>query len=109
MKYDPQNPLSEEQINQLDDAVLFDYLDSRAEYLKKYSRPLDTYHAKQFLAATKGGEVTAEELKLAKEIGKAGDEAKIDEIINAEVKLGGNPKFKDDTIKVKTHRSQWFD
>jgi hypothetical protein len=70
---------------------------------------LDTYHTKQFLAATKGGEVTAEELKLAKEIGKAGDEAKIDEIINAEVKLGGNPKFKDDTIKVKTHRSQWFD
>ena len=44
---------------------------------------------------------------MAKEIGRAGDEAKIDEIINAEVKLGGNPKFKDDTIKVKTHRSQW--
>jgi hypothetical protein len=109
MKYDPKHPLSEEQINQLNDDVLFDYLDSRAEYLKKYSRPLDTYHTKQFLAATKGGEVTAEELKLAKEIGKAGDEAKIDEIINAEVKFGGNPKFKDDTIKVKTHRSQWFD
>ena len=107
MKYNPENPLTEDQINQLNDDDLFDYLDSRAEYLKKYSRPLDTYHTKQFLAATKGGEVTAEELKMAKEIGKAGDEAKIDEIINAEVKLGGNPKFKDDTIKVKTHRSQW--
>jgi len=109
MKYDPQSPLSEDEINGLDDDALFAYLDSRAEYLKNYSRPLDTYHTKQFLAATKGGEVTAEELKMAKEIGKAGDEAKIDEIINAEVKLGGNPKFKDDTIKVKTHRSQWFD
>ena len=107
MKYNPQNPLTEEEINQLDDGVLFDYLDSRAAYLKNFSRPLDTYHTKQFLAATKGGEVTAEELKRAKEIGRAGDEAKIDEIINAEVKLGGNPKFKDDTIKVKTHRSQW--
>jgi hypothetical protein len=109
MIYSPETPLTEEQINQLNDDDLFAYLDSRAEYLKKYSRPLDTYHTKQFLAATKGGEVTAEELKMAKEIGKAGDEAKIDEIINAEVKLGGNPKFKDDTIKVKTHRSQWFD
>lgn len=109
MKYNPQSPLTEQEINQLDDDVLFDYLDSRAAYLKNFSRPLDTYHTKQFLAATKGGEVTAEELKRAKEIGKAGDEAKIDEIINAEIKLGGNPKFKDDTIKVKTHRSQWFD
>jgi len=107
MNYNPDTPLTEEQVNKLNDDELFEYLDSRAEYLKKYSRPLDTYHTKQFLAATKGGEVTAEELKLAKEIGKAGDEAKIDEIINAEVKLGRNPKFKDDTIKVKTHRSQW--
>jgi hypothetical protein len=46
---------------------------------------------------------------MAKQIGKAGDEAKMEEIINAEIKLGGSPKFKDDTIKVKTHRSQWFD
>lgn len=107
MKYNPQNPLTEAEINQLDDDVLFDYLDSRAAYLKNFSRPLDTYHTKQFLAATKGGEITEKELKMAKEIGKAGDEAKIDEIVNAEVKLGGNPKFKDETIKVKTHRSQW--
>jgi len=48
-------------------------------------------------------------LKRAKQIGKAGDEAKMEEIVNAEIKLGGNPKFKDSTIKVKTHRSQWFD
>jgi hypothetical protein len=33
----------------------------------------------------------------------------MEEIINAEIKLGGNPKFKDSKIKVKTHRSQWFD
>ena len=46
MKYNPQNPLTEEEVNQLGDDVLFEYLDSRAEYLKKYSRPLDTYHTK---------------------------------------------------------------
>lgn len=109
MKYNPHRPLTELEINQLDDDVLFDYLDSRAAYLKNFSKPLDTYHAKQFLAATKGGEITAEELKRAKEIGRMGDEMKIDGIIDAETKLGGNPKFKDDTIKVKTHRSQWFE
>lgn len=109
MKYDPQNELTAEEMNALDENNFFEYLDSKAKHLKQFTQPLDTYHTKQFLAATKGGEVTAEELKMAKQIGKAGDEAKMDEIINAEIKLGGNPKFKDTTIKVKTHRSQWFD
>jgi hypothetical protein len=109
MKYDPKNELTDEEMASLDENSFFEYLDSKTQYLKKYSRPLDTYHTKQFLAATKGSEVTSEELKRAKELGKLGDEAKLDEIINAEIKLGGNPKFKDETIKVKTHRSQWFD
>jgi hypothetical protein len=109
MKYDPKNELTDVELASLDENNFFEYLDSKANYLKQFSQPLDTYHTKQFLAATKGGEVTAEELKMAKQIGKAGDEAKMEEIINAEIKLGGNPKFKDDTIKVKTHRSQWFD
>jgi hypothetical protein len=109
MKYDPMNELTDDDLVSLDENSFFEYLDAKAKYLKQFTQPLDTYHTKQFLAATKGGEVTAEELKMAKQIGKAGDEAKMEEIINAEIKLGGNPKFKDDTIKVKTHRSQWFD
>lgn len=108
MKYDPTNELTDDELVSLDENSFFEYLDAKAKYLKQFTQPLDTYHTKQFLAATKGGEVTAEELKMAKQIGKAGDEAKMEEIINAEIKLGGNPKFKDDTIKVKTHRSQWF-
>lgn len=108
MKYNPNTPLTENEINRLSDEDMFEYLDSKALYLKQFSRPLDTYHTKQFLSATKGGEISNEELKRAKEIGRAGDDVKIDEIVNTEVKLGGNPKFKDDTIKVKTHRSQWF-
>jgi hypothetical protein len=110
MKYNPENPLTEDQINQLNDDDLFDYLDSRAEYLKKYSRPLDTYHTKQFLAATKGGEITEEDLKRAKEIGKVGDDIKFEEISQNMEKLGGDPKLKDGGIRnVKTHRSQWFE
>lgn len=110
MKYDSNNPLTEEQINSLNDDELFEYLDSRAQYLKKYSRPLDTYHAKQFLAATKGGGITMDELKRAKEIGSIGDEAKMENIISAMEKLGNDPKLRDEGIKnIKTHRSQWFD
>lgn len=109
MKYNPDTPLTEDEINKLSDDDMFEYLDSKALYLKQFSRPLDTYHAKQFLSATKGGDISLEELKRAKEIGRAGDDAKLDELIDVENKLGGNPKFKDDTIKLKTHRSQWFD
>jgi hypothetical protein len=109
MKYDPKNELTDKEMDSLDENSFFEYLDSKAKYLKQFTQPLDTYHTKQFLAATKGSEVTTEELKRAKQIGKAGDEAKMEKIVNAEIKLGGNPKFKDSTIKVKTHRSQWFD
>jgi len=109
MKYNPETPLTEEEINRLSDDDVFEYLDSKSTYLKQFSKPLDTYHTKQFLAGTKGGEVTKDELKRAKEIGRVGDDAKFDELIDTENKLGGNPKFKDDTIKLKTHRSQWFD
>jgi hypothetical protein len=109
MKYDPKNELTDAEMNSLDETSFFEYLDSKTKYLKQFTQPLDTYHTKQFLAATKGSEITTEELIMAKKIGKAGDEAKMEGIINAETKLGGNPKFKDDKIKVKTHRSQWFD
>ena len=110
MKYNPQSPLTEVEINGLDDDTLFVYLDSRAEYLKNYSRPLDTYHTKQFLAATKGGEITEKELKRAKEIGRVGDDIKFEEISQSMEKLGGDPKLKDEGIKnVKTNRKQWFD
>jgi hypothetical protein len=110
MKYNPQNPLTEEEINQLDDDLLFEYLDSRAEYLKKYSRPLDTYHTKQFLAATKCGEISKEELKRAKEIGSVGDDIKLEEISQSMERLGGDPKLKDEGIRnIKTNRSQWYD
>lgn len=110
MKYDPQLPLTEEQINGLEDDLLFQYLDSRATYLKNFSRPLDTYHTKQFLSATKGGEITADELKRAKEIGSVGDGAKLEEISQSMEKLGGDPKLKDEGIRnIKTNRSQWFE
>lgn len=80
MKYNPHLPLTEEEQNQLDDETLFRYLDSRVEYYKQYIRPLDTYHTKKFIVATKGGEITDADLKLVRELGRIGDEIKWDSL-----------------------------
>ena len=113
MKFDPQNELTEKQLDELANQnfdEFLDYLDQKAAYLKQFTRPLGSYETKHFAAWTKGGELTTEELKKAKEIGKAGDEARMENIAKASEKLGGDPKYKDSGIKnVKTHRSQWFD
>ncbi len=86
MKYNPTQQLTAEQISKLSDDDFFEYLDSRAEYLKEFSRPLDTYHTKQFLAATKGGEITESEFKKAKKIGRIGDDLKLNELSHGIVK-----------------------
>lgn len=110
MKYNPEQELTPNELNCLDEKEFFEYLDSRAQYLKQFTRPLDTYHAKTFAALTNGGELSTEELRTAKEIGRIGDDAKYNAISEAAEKLGGDPKYKDEGIKnIKTHRSQWFD
>lgn len=107
MKYNPENELTEAEISKLGEDDFFEYIDSKAKYLKQFTRPLDTYHAKTFAALTNGGDISAEELKTAKDIGRKGDEAKWQEIQSMANKLGGNPLEKDDKIKVKKHRNQW--
>lgn len=73
MKYNPNNPLTEEQVNNLSDDELFIYLDSKSSYLKKYTRPLDTNHVKTYLVASKGSSITDEDIKTIKRLGKKGD------------------------------------
>lgn len=73
MIFDPNNPLTEEQINNLSDDDLFMYLDSKSSYLKNFSRPLDTNHVKTFLVASKGSEITKEDIKTIKRLGRMGD------------------------------------
>jgi hypothetical protein len=110
MIYNPNEELTQNELNCLDEKEFFEYIDSKAKYLKQFTRPLDTYHAKTFAALTNGGELSTQELKTAKEIGRIGDDAKYNAISEAAEKLGGDPKYKDEGIKnIKTHRSQWFD
>jgi hypothetical protein len=110
MKYDPQKPLTDSEVTALPENEFFDYIDSKAAYLKQFTQPLGQYHTKHYAALTKGDELTTKELMKAKEIGKVGDDIRSMKIAEATKILGDDPKFKDPGIKnLKTHRGQWFD
>jgi len=74
MKYNPNEELTNEQLKELSEDDFFEYIDSKAVYLKQFTRPLESYHTKRFAgvgAAIEGRYVTNEELESAKKIGKA--------------------------------------
>ena len=117
MIYDPNNELTDEQLEKLgneDFDSMLEYLDGQAEYLKKFTKPLSSYHTKRFAAsaAKSGGkDITDEELKAAEKIGKKNEQEAFDIIKDRVAEYEkDNPKYKDEGIKnIKTHRSQWFD
>ena len=65
--YDPNNEMSNEELDKLatkDFQAFLEYLDAKAAYLKQFTKPLGTYHAKRFAAATaaqQGRQMTKEE------------------------------------------------
>jgi hypothetical protein len=116
MKYDPENELTETELNELGKAnfdAFLAYLDEKAAYLKQFTRPLESYHTKRFVAvsaAMQGTHATSEQLEAAKKIGRENFNKRMETESKASEKLGGDPKYKDPGIKnFKTHRSQWFD
>ena len=111
MKFNPNNPLTDMQINKLSEEDFFTYLDSKSEYLKTISRPLSAYECKQFTSLNcqnTGQELTIEKIKHAEEIGKENEKIMEEKIKETMIKKGlQKPKL---LIKNhKTHRSQWFD
>ena len=91
----------------------FEYIDSKAAYLKQFTRPLESYHTKRFAggsAAVEGRVLTDSELEAAKKIGKANFQKRMEKEAETAEQLGGDPKYRDLGIKhFKTNRSQWFD
>ncbi len=117
LKYDPNNPLTDEELHLLGDEnfdKFLEYLDSKAEYLKGFSKPLSSYHTKRYAsisAASQGKELTKEELKKAGEIGKKNENVAFEKIKERFDEMEkDNPKYTDEGIKnIKTNRTQWFD
>jgi restriction endonuclease Mrr len=116
MKYDPNNPLSDEELDKIakeDFDKFLDYLDSKTEYLKSKTRPLNTYELKKFAsmaAANEGRQITDKELEFAKKIGKKNEVESFDKEQHKEWKEKEQDVLKKNGVKnVKTDRSQWFD
>ena len=76
MKFDPNNPLTEEELDKLgkeDFDSFLEYIDGQSEHLRKHSRPLNSHETKKMAAITaamSGRQLTDEEFERAKEIGK---------------------------------------
>lgn len=116
MKYNPNNPLNEEELNKLgeeDFDSFLEYLDSKAEYLKKFTKPLDTYHLKKFAsldASDKGESLNDDDLKKLNKLGKQNEEIGFDKEKHHKMIKTKNHILKSSGVKnVKTHRTQWFD
>jgi hypothetical protein len=116
MIYDHENPMSEEELDKLgkeDFDKFLEYLDSQAEHLKQFTKPLSSYHTKRYASLTsaqQGKTITAEELKKANEIGRKNELEAEDKVNNKLWKEKEIEMLKKTGVKnVKTDRSQWFD
>ncbi len=80
MIYDPNNPISDEELDKIakeDFEKFLEYLDSKTEYLKSKTRPLNSHEMKKFAAmaaANEGRTSSDEELERAKKIGKENEQ-----------------------------------
>jgi len=111
MKYDPNNELSESEQSSLSEDEFFEYLDSKAEYLKQFTKPLGEYHTKRYATLAAGAQnkqLTQKEFDTAKKIGKEGDKINTQHIID-KMKEKGVEEPSKHVKNVKTNRSQWFD
>ncbi len=115
MIYDHENPLSEEELDELgkeDFDKFLDYLDAKAEHLKQFTKPLSSYHTKRYASLTsaqQGKTITDEELKKANDIGRKNELEAEDKVNNKLWKEKEVEMLKKTVKNVKTDRSQWFD
>ena len=115
VEYDPQNPLSDEELDKMaekDFDMFLEYLDSKTAYLKKFAKPLSSYHTKRFAAMAakeSGRDFSKKDYDSAAEIGKE-NEKKAAEKIEKNWKKESEEILKKNGVKnVKTRRDQWFD
>lgn len=108
MKYNPKQELTDIQMKELSEDAFFEYLDSKAAYLKQQVIPLDQYHVKKYASVAMGGTLSTNELRRAKEIGREGEAVRNEKLKEAAGK--NTKKIPDLYVKGhKTNRSQWVD
>jgi benzoyl-CoA reductase/2-hydroxyglutaryl-CoA dehydratase subunit BcrC/BadD/HgdB len=119
VKFDPNNELSDKELDALAEKnfdEFLDYLDQKAEHLKKFTKPLGPYHLKRYAEQSKkdstGESLTIDEIKKLQKLGEENTKMTDEEL---EKHLEWKEKEYEMLRKafgmknVKTHRSQWFD
>jgi len=119
VEFDPNNELSAEELDKLGEENFDDflnYLDQKAEYLKKSSKPLDPYHLKRFAAQakmeSKDEALTVEEIRKLQKLGEDNTRMTDEELEKHLEWMEKRNEMLKKTFGVKnfkTHRSQWFD
>jgi CRISPR/Cas system CSM-associated protein Csm2 small subunit len=108
MKYNPEKELTDEQMKELSEDAFFEYLDSKAAYLKEHSAPLNQYHVKKFASVTMGGNLSTKQLRRAKEVGREGEWIRNEKLKEAAKHI--TAKVPELNVRGhKTNRRQWID
>lgn len=118
MKFDPNNELSDKELDALaekDFDEFLDYLDQKTAHLKQFTKPLDAYHLKRFASQAKiqagEGALTTEEIKKLQKQGEQNSRMTDEELEKHKEWV----EKKHDMLRsvgvknIKTNRSQWFD
>jgi len=85
MIYDPNNELTEEQLTKLSEDDFFEYLDTKAEYLKEFSRPLPGHLLKKYAyidAANRGDTITDKQHENLQKMAKEYKDEAVSRIVN---------------------------
>ena len=116
MKFDPNNPLTEEELDKLgkeDFDGFLEYLDGKTAHMKQFVKPLDTYHLKRFAsitAAEQGKQLGDTDIKKLNKLGKHNESIGFDKEKHEEWIDKKHDMLKNTGVKnIKTHRSQWLD
>lgn len=81
LKYDPNNPLTDKELDEIaayDFDKFLEYLDSKTEYLKTKTRPLNTHELKKINyldAASRGDEISQKRWEEIKKLGKQNEQS----------------------------------
>jgi hypothetical protein len=73
---------TDEELKQMNDAELFEYLDAKAAYLKQHTSPLSSYHTKRFASISSAISNTEFDYDSVKKIAKENEQKGFEKFIN---------------------------
>jgi len=73
---------TDEELKQMSDAELFEYLDAKAVHLKQHTSPLSSYHTKRFASISSAISNTEFDYDSVKKIAKENEQKGFEKFIN---------------------------